>query len=209
MIDLHKRSAESSTNSDADPGTHAAGSIGDAARSSTLSTASAVLIRPPRPDDRAEFVAQMRASEHLHRPWIFPPTSMTAYDDYLRRIERDDHLGFLVCEQSSGRLAGVININNIVHNAFLSASLGYYAVAALGGRGYMQAGLRLVTAHAFRNLHLHRLEANIQPANERSKALVRATGFRLEGLSPAYLFIDGAWRDHERWTLVDHRKGLY
>ena len=169
----------------------------------------AVLIRSPTESDRAEFIAQMRASEHLHRPWIFPPTSPTAYDEYLRRIERGDHLGFLVCEKSSGRIAGVININNIVRSAFLSASLGYYAVAALGGRGYMHAGLRQVTAHAFHDLHLHRLEANIQPANERSKALVRATGFRLEGLSPALLFIDGAWRDHERWTLVDHRRGLH
>lgn len=166
-------------------------------------------IRVPEASDRAEFIAQMRASEHLHRPWIFPPTSTTAYDDYLRRLAREDHYGFLVCEPVHGRIAGVININNIVRSAFLSASLGYYAVAALGGRGHMREGLRKVSDYAFRQLHLHRLEANIQPANERSKALVRASGFKLEGLSPAFLFIDGAWRDHERWTLLDQRKGLY
>lgn len=168
-----------------------------------------VLIRPPELADRAEFVAQMRASEHLHRPWIFPPTSVAAFDDYLRRLATDDHCGFLVCERESGRIAGVININNIVRSAFLSASLGYYAVASQGGRGLMREGLRMVAEFAFRELHLHRLEANIQPANERSKALVRATGFRLEGLSPDFLYIDGAWRDHERWTLLDPRKGLY
>ncbi len=209
MIDLQKRGDGSNTGTATSSGPLPDTQTGNAGQKNPQSADAHVLIRRPTPDDRAEFIAQMRASEHLHRPWIFPPTSASAYDDYLRRVERDDHLGFLVCEKRSGRLAGVININNIVRNAFLSASLGYYAVAALGGRGYMQAGLRLVTAYAFRDLHLHRLEANIQPANERSKALVRATGFRLEGLSPAYLFIDGAWRDHERWTLVDHRKGLY
>lgn len=174
-----------------------------------IAAAERVLIRPPQSSDRAEFIGQMRASEHLHRPWIFPPTNHAAFDEYLRRIGTDDHFGFLICERASGRIAGVININNVVRSAFLSASLGYYAVAALAGRGYMQDGLRLVVEHAFRSLRLHRLEANIQPANERSKALVRVSGFRLEGLSPDFLFIDGAWRDHERWAIVDTRRGLY
>jgi ribosomal-protein-alanine N-acetyltransferase len=59
-----------------------------------------------------------------------------------------------------------------------------------------------VIARAFRTLRLHRLEANIQPGNLASIALVRRLGFRREGLSRRYLKIGGRWRDHERWAIL-------
>ncbi len=55
---------------------------------------------------------------------------------------------------------------------------------------------------AFKELGLHRLEANIQPGNLASIALVKRLGFKQEGYSQRYLKIGGEWRDHERWALL-------
>ena len=56
---------------------------------------------------------------------------------------------------------------------FRNAYLGYYAFEPYAGQGYMREGLELVLRHAFDDLRLHRVEASIQPGNERSIALVR------------------------------------
>ncbi|WP_329125312.1 GNAT family N-acetyltransferase [Streptomyces sp. NBC_01465] len=156
--------------------------------------------------DAEEFTAHAGESRTLHHPWLFPPVETGAYTAYARRLIEDPaKAGFLVCERDGdapGRIAGFININNIVEGAFLSGALGYGAFAHAAGRGLMGEGLGLVTRYAFRTLGLHRLEVNIQPGNEASIALVRRAGFRLEGYSPDFLHIDGAWRDHERWAIT-------
>lgn len=168
-----------------------------------------VYLRPVQRTDGPEFLSLMQRSKRLHEPWISPPRSNTMFEHYLDRVLRDDHLGLVICRIDDERLLGAININNIVRGSFLSASLGYYIGLGYEGQGYMSEALKLATTYAVDELGLHRLEANIQPANERSIALVKSQGFQYEGLSPGFLFIDGQWRDHERWTFHDSRTSLY
>jgi len=156
------------------------------------------LIRPVTAADEAAFTAAARASRKLHRPWVQPPCDAEAFGRYLGRFDSAAHHGFVVV--ADGELAGAINLTNIVMGAFRSGYLGYYAFAGFEGRGLMTQGLNAVVKHAFKNLGLHRVEANIQPGNAASIALARRCGFLLEGYSPKYLKIAGRWCDHERWA---------
>jgi len=161
-----------------------------------------VSLSKPSPADEAEFIAAVRGSRsHLH-PWADPADTPQRFAAYLDRAARPDHACFLIRHASCGELVGFVNINSIVRSALQSGFLGYAGFASHAGRGLMTAGLRAVVTTAFADMRLHRLEANIQPANSRSIALVRRLGFRQEGFSPHYLMIDGQWRDHERWAVL-------
>jgi ribosomal-protein-alanine N-acetyltransferase len=157
-------------------------------------------------DDREEFLALARESRELHRPWTYPPERGDQFDDLFARSRRDDFVCLVACLATGSSIAGVFTISQIVRGAFQSAYLGYYAHGRYARQGLMREAMQQVLDHAFGPLGLHRLEANIQPANHPSIALARGAGFRLEGFSPRYLLIGGQWRDHERYAItVDER----
>lgn len=167
-----------------------------------LGTGPRVVLRRPTPEDEAEFVALTRESVAFHRGWVSPPGDATGWAGYLERCAGDDYEGLLVCLRESGAIVGAANLSQIFRGNFGNAYLGYQLGARYAGRGLMTEALHLVLDHAFLTLRLHRLEANIQPGNVASSALVRRVGFRLEGFSPRYLKIGGRWRDHERWAIL-------
>jgi [ribosomal protein S5]-alanine N-acetyltransferase len=161
-----------------------------------------VFLCAPSARHRDEFLALMKKSRAALHPWVAPPASRAEFSAYLRRARRRTERAFLVCRREDRAIAGVINVSQIFYGNFRSAYLGYYAGAPFMGAGYMREGLLLVLRHAFDTLGLHRLEANIQPANRASIRLVKRIGFRREGFSPRYLKILGRWRDHERWAIT-------
>lgn len=161
-----------------------------------------VYLRRPDPKDQSAFLASVKASRALHRPWVSAPSTPRQFRSYLRRMHEPANCGLLVCHRGSEQLIGVVNITNIVLGLFRSGYAGYYVFAGFEGRGLMREGLHAAVRHAFTSLKLHRLEANMQPENVASVALARSCGFSKEGYSPRYLKIGGRWRDHERWAIV-------
>lgn len=161
-----------------------------------------VYLRPPKSSDEREFLASVKKSGDLHSPWTLPPSTPEHFRAYLERMSAPENAAFLVCRPADNCLVGVFNITNIVRGAFQSGYLGYYVFAGHERQGLMRKGLEAVVRFAFQSLKLHRLEANIQPTNVASIALVKACGFLQEGYSPRYLKINGRWRDHARWAIL-------
>ena len=114
----------------------------------------------------------------------------------------DDAELLLACLRDDGAIVGSFQLSQIFRGGFQNACLGFFVVAAHAGQGLMTEALQLALRHAFTELRLHRVEANVQPANARSRALVERCGFRHEGFSPRYLKVGGEWRDHERYAIT-------
>jgi len=167
-----------------------------------LEVGARVFLRAPIDADQQEIIERNRASQALHRGWVTPPTDPTEFAKWMKRLAEPSAEGLIVCRLEDGAIVGVFTISQIVRRFFQSAYLGYYAEHPFEGQGYMTDGLQLVLRHVFTTMRLHRIEANIQPANVASIALVKRAGFRLEGFSPRYLKVAGRWRDHQRWAML-------
>jgi len=167
-----------------------------------LSIGKRVHVSEPVADDENEFVNLMRISTRLHRGFVSPPTEPAAFRAFLARCGTHDSQCYLVRFNENSAIVGVFNLSQIFMGGFRSAYLGYYVGAPFASQGYMSEGLQLVLNEAFKRLKLHRIEANIQPNNTSSIALVSRAGFSREGYSRRYLKIGGRWRDHERWAIL-------
>jgi [ribosomal protein S5]-alanine N-acetyltransferase len=161
-----------------------------------------IYIRQPLLPDELEFLRATRQSRWLHQPWTNPPGTTKEFQAWLERMKLPANSAYLVCRRATHEIVGVININDILLGKFCIGYLGYYVFAGFERQGLMREGLQAVIKDAFKTLKLHRLEANIQPDNKASIALVSSCGLTKEGYSPGYLKIAGRRRDHERWAIV-------
>lgn len=161
-----------------------------------------VFLRPPTESDLAEFTNLNRRSRKLHRGLTASPQTKEEFERHLERNQKPSDACFLICLSGDGAIAGAINISQIIHGSFKSAYIGYYLGAGFTGKGYMTEAVELILRYAFRTLKLHRIEANVQPQNKPSIAVLERNGFTKEGYSPKYLKVLGKWRDHERWAII-------
>jgi ribosomal-protein-alanine N-acetyltransferase len=168
---------------------------------SRISRSSAqTLVRALTGDDESAFLALAKESSQFHRKWIKLPTDAGAFKRYLSGFDDEIAFCFVVCDADS--IVGFVSLTGIEREPYHRGRLGYGVFEQYARMGYMSFGLKYVISLAFKNLGLHRLEADIQPENAPSKRLIEKMGFTCEGISQKFIRINGEWIDHERWALT-------
>ena len=168
-------------------------------------------LRLPAHADWTNWANLRRASAAFLTPWepvwAQDETSRGSYRYKLRRYTedaRDDKAHALfVFRESDDALVGGVTLSNIRRGVAQTASLGYWAGQMHTGNGYISAAVRAVVRYAFEDLDLHRVEAACQPDNVPSRRVLEKCGFTHEGVARAYLKINGAWRDHLLFAIVN------
>jgi ribosomal-protein-alanine N-acetyltransferase len=161
-----------------------------------------VALYQPLPAHENACIALNRLSADHYEGWVAPPVTKEQYQAYLERAALPNSCCSMIIRRADGALMGAINLSQIIRGPLQSAFMGYHIGAPFARQGYASEAVTLALDLAFSTLELHRVEANIQPGNTPSIALVRRLGFTREGFSERYLYIAGAWRDHERWALL-------
>ena len=103
-------------------------------------------------------------------------------------------------DRRDAEILGLVSLTGIRRGVHQSAELGFSLDQTVTGKGVMFEAVRAVCRHAFAFLGLHRVEAYVQPDNERSRRLLDRSGFQNEGLMRGALQINGAWRDHRLYA---------
>jgi [ribosomal protein S5]-alanine N-acetyltransferase len=170
-----------------------------------------VYLRAPELRDYQDWATLREASRAFLTPWeptwAQDETSRGAFRYKLRRYAedaRDDKAyALFVFREEDDALLGGVTLSNVRRGVAQTASLGYWAGEAHAGKGYITAAVRAVLLYAFDDLGLHRVEAACQPDNAASRRVLAKAGFTEEGAARAYLKINGAWRDHVLFGIVN------
>lgn len=172
-------------------------------------TGKRVFLRQPKAEDFAELARLYKSSRKFHRGLVQTPINEKAFGKYLAQSELDANRYFLICLLEDNAIAGSINFSQIFRGNFKNCYLGYYLGEKFARKGYMTEAVEIILSFAFKELKLHRIEANVQPENASSIKVLQRAGFTKEGFSRKYLKVGGRWRDHERWAIIaeDWRKG--
>ncbi|KQB12832.1 GNAT family N-acetyltransferase [Rhodobacter capsulatus] len=105
-------------------------------------------------------------------------------------------LPFFLIERATGRVLGAITLDNIRRGPAQAGTLGYWVGARHARQGFMREAIAAVVDHAFGPMDLSRIEAACLPENAASRGVLEKSGFKYEGVSQAYLQINGRWRNH-------------
>ncbi|HYA79852.1 MAG TPA: GNAT family protein [Methylocystis sp.] len=170
-----------------------------------------VYLRPSELRDYAQWSSLREQSRDFLTPWepTWPSDDLTraSFRYRVRRhaeeAARDESYTFFLFRGEDDRLLGGLSLGHVRRGVAQTATLGYWMGAPHAGKGYMSAGVRAALGYAFRHQGLHRIEAACVPNNLASKRLLERLGFTQEGFARAYLNINGQWRDHLLYALLD------
>ena len=105
--------------------------------------------------------------------------------------------------KDDNKIIGRVSFFNFAYGGMMSCACGYHLDKEHTGKGYMTEALKSAMAFVFDEYKMHRIEAFIVPENEPSLNLVKRVGFHYEGKRMSYMHINGRYRDHEAFYMLE------
>lgn len=150
-----------------------------------LSSARLLLRQPTRAD--ADAVLRVFSDQEVVR--YYNVDLMVSRDDAVsliegrrRRYETGYGIRWGIYLRDSGLYVGSCGFE-VLHRPWRYGEIGYELGREHWGNGYMTEALRTIIRYGFTQLELHRVEAQVEPENTASKAVLLRIGFKEEGIA--------------------------
>ena len=157
-----------------------------------------VRLRPTRPADAGDLFAVYSDAETMrywsHEPFTAADEAAAALAGIARSFAARTSLEWAIADAATDALVGTVTLYGW-DRAHRRAEIGFLLGRAHWGRGLASEAVRAALAFGFSEMDLHRVEADVDPENAASLALLARLGFREEGRLAERWFTYGAWRD--------------
>jgi len=155
--------------------------------------------------DRADIFAlrsNIVAMKHIGKAI---PVEMTEIDNLIQKmengIETNTAIGWGVCLKGQNRAIGSVGFHRIQLDHH-RAEIGYMLLPEYWRLGFMNELMPELINFGFNHMKVHSLEANVDPANEKSVRLLKKFGFRKEAYFHENYFFNGNYLDSEIYSLL-------
>lgn len=153
-----------------------------------------LLLRQIQPRDAEDLFAILSDEESMQFYGHEPHRSLDETRELITRLHtlyaQRSTIRWGITLQGEDRLLGSCSFHYFDEH-FHRAEIGYELHRSFWGQGIMSEAVSAILNYGFHDLQLHRVEAIIDMANERSKALLLKLGFTYEGnLRQRYFFRD-------------------
>lgn len=106
-------------------------------------------------------------------------------------------------KEKPDKIIGQVTFYNIVPFAFLSCHIGYKSDKDEADKGIITEAVRYGARIMFSEYGMHRIEAYVMPDNKASIRVLEKTGFINEGIAHKSLEVNGIWKDHMHFALIN------
>jgi RimJ/RimL family protein N-acetyltransferase len=163
-----------------------------------------VTLRPVQAADVAFLPDSDPEGERLTGSHLVELTKEQKESWYATRADFDDRLDLAVVDRATGDFAGEVVLNELDRDNRSCNFRIYLVGAGSRGRGLGTEATRLILAHAFETVGLHRVELSVYRFNPRARRVYDKVGFVYEGTMRDALLWDGEWIDADTMSILDH-----
>lgn len=178
--------------------------MADSVRFPELGSPRLMLRQPTRAD--ADAVRQILSDPEVLRYYNVDPVTtrdeaISIIEGRRRRYDVGYGIRWGIYLRSSGLYIGSCGFE-VLHRPWRYGEIGYELGRTHWGQGYMTEALHEIIRYGFGRLDLHRIEAQVEPENGPSKAVLRRLGFKEEGLARERGFWHGKFHDLVQFGLL-------